>query len=184
MKKLTLFALTLSVLSAAEYIVPPEYDNTVQAVESRISGLVHNRLTVFSRTSKRLGGRTVRYRCFTVPKIDCRPNTNPSRAQAILNVSEVSLKEPNRNELVTNFGADTILEDAGENWRVCGAAVGGITWDTSTLESQEDPDSGETTLNYTYSPNAQQEIYHFFTDSSQIGALSSYMVIDVKQTCR
>lgn len=175
-----LLAVTTVILNGAEYIVPPEYDNTVMGVESRTLGLIHNGLTTLSATSKTLGGQTVRFKCFPITKINCRGAT--AIASAV--VSEVSLKEPTRNELVINYGTDTLVEDAGANWRVCGAAVGGITWDTSEMNSSTDAVTGETTITYNYVPNTTQEIYYFFTNNANIGGTSSFMVLDVKQTCR
>lgn len=176
MKKILMAILGSGILFGAEYIVPQEYDNTINAVESSSRVLISNTSPIFSSVPKVIGGQNVRFRCVAVPKIDCRATT----PRVIASTSEFSLREPTTNKLVGIFAYDTFSEDAGANWNVCGGAVGGTTWDDATM-TFSDP-----VLTFTYDENANQDIYHFFTDIAPVdrrGGNGSFMVLEVKQVC-
>ena len=178
MKKILLGLITITFVFGAEYIVPPEFDNTVMATESEIKVLISNTLPTLSTTKRVIGGKNVRYRCLAVPKIDCRATV----PRVVLTASEVSLRDTSTNKLVNIYAYDVFEEELGTDWMVCGGAVGGTTWDDSTLKSSKDS-SGNIVITHTYIENKHQSIYHFFTDSADAGASTSFMVIDVKQVC-
>lgn len=178
MKKILLGLLVVKSVIGAEYIVPAEYDNNILATESTERVLISNTLGTLSTASRTIGGKTVRFRCTIIPKIDCR-GTAP---RIILTTSEFSLREPVYNKLVNIYTYDVFEEDGGTDWRVCGGAVGGTTWDDSKLSSTVN-EAGETVITHTYVPNAEQEIFHFFTNDPNNGSNTSFMVVETKQVC-
>jgi len=181
LKPVVLLAVAQITLFSAEHIFPPEWDNVVQAMQSSRPVLISNFSTLSTQT-RTLGGKSgLRYRCSNpIPKISCRGGT----ADISTSISDVSLKEPNRNELVNIFASDSFVEDLGTSWKVCGAAIGGMTWDTSTLVKGGGVAGAPITLTYTYTPNSQHEIYYFFTSDPLRGRNTSYMTIETKQLCR
>lgn len=177
---LSIFA-SATVSFSAEYIIPPDYDNIVASVESATPVLISNTSPSFSSTTRVIGGRTVRYRCTTIPKISCRGTT----PQAILNTSEISLRDATSNQLVNIYANDAFSESSGTNWNVCGAALGGVQYDTSTVSATTDASTKVTTVSHTFIPNDNQETYWFFTNyTGNTGGNNSFMVIETKQICR
>jgi hypothetical protein len=165
-------------LSAGVYIVPKEYDNTYNSIKSKAVGLIYNGLSTLSSTTKNFAGKNVRYRCMVIDKIQCRAATPTVSAS----VSDVSLIEPEHDQLLPVYGYEVFVEDGGNKWRICGAAAGGFTWDTSEMTSQTNSD-GSKTVNYKYVPNTHNKNYLFFTDQSNKGSDKSFMTIDIQQKC-
>jgi len=177
-KILVIFFLASSFLLGAEYIIPPEYDNLINSAESSQKVLISNGSSIGGQT-RSIGGRSVRYKCVTLPKILCRG----SSATMSISISEVSLRDTT-NKLVTTFATDAYVENGtgGNSWNVCGGAVGGMLWDDSTLVATKI--GNDTRLTYSYTPNANQLIYHFFTNLGSSGGNGSYMTIYTKQFCQ
>jgi len=168
------------VLFAGEYIVPKEYDNTYNSIKSQSYGLIHNRLTTLSSTTRSIGGKSgLHYRCIVVPKIQCRAAV-PTMAATI---SDISLREPAHNKLMIPYATDLFVEDGGANWRVCAAAIGGLQWDDVTLTSQK-TSTGKTKITLNYYPLKENMVYYYFTDDANHGSDSSYMVVEMKQVCQ
>ncbi len=181
--KYIFLGIIFSVISwGAEYIVPPEFDNTVLATESSQRILISNTTSplLWSNGLRTIGGKTVRYRCVTIPKIQCRGKS----ARIVVNTSEISLRDKSVNKLVNIYTYDVIAESSGKtSWKVCGGAVGGTTWDNTSLTSYKS--GADTILRFTYDENAVQDIAYFFTNrpTQEIGGANSFMVIETKQVC-
>ena len=168
---------------SAEYIVPPEYDNTILSNESGKRVLLTNNQATFSTQTRKLGGQKFNYMCTLYPKIICGANVQP---EVVLSLSEISLRETSTNKLVHMFASDAFVEDGGVNWKLCAGAIGGTTWDISTIDSTTDA-SGVTTLRHRYIPNGDQKIYYFFSNNPTLdlrGSTASYMTLYVRQICK
>jgi len=157
---------------AADYIVPYEYDNMVQSVKSHGYGVI-TQSSALSTTTWNIGGNAVRYRCLSIPKISCSSATAVPSA----NVSEKVLTKP--NAVVANQKAvfpliyDLRYEDAGANWNICGAAIGGVMYDNIDYSGGQ----------LTYTPNQYSETYVYFTDIA-ITNSTAYMTFTYHQTCQ
>lgn len=177
--------------NSAEYIVPPEYDNLVNGQASKVEVLISNSSPYLSTNSYNLQGSTVKYRCVAVPKINCgngyAPHLIPSLKKAPV------LKDSTHAEQITAYQIDVQVDADvhGNDFYVCGAGVGAITWDKSEFTK-----SGAT-YTYSYIPENKQIRYFFFTDMTGntptvdgiggdaiTGSSDSYMVIDAEQICR
>lgn len=174
---------------SAEYIIPPEYDNTVNSVRSHFEVLITNITTLFSANTYPIGSRTLRYRCVNVPKINCRGGAMPTIKLSLKGVPV--LKEPVGSQSLSVYEVDTQSEDDGDSFRVCGGALGVVSWDNS--EMTQDATTKEIT--YSYTPVNHVLDYYFFTDiagtviangidgGQQRGDDNSYMVINADQVC-
>ena len=191
MKKMLLIAAVIGIGNAAEYIIPPEYDNLVNGQSSKVEVLITNSSPFYSTNTFNLQGSTVKYRCAAVPKINCgngyTPTLIPSLKKAPILKDSVHTEQINSYQIDVQVDADV----HGSNFYVCGAAVGAITWDKSEFTQ-----SG-TTYTYSYTPENKQVRYFFFTDmggtapvvdgiggGALVGSSDSYMVIDAEQVCR
>jgi len=177
MKKILLFFSVTFLAFGAEYIVPLEYDNSINSIQSTTRVVISNTSPHFSNKSKNIGGKNLRYRCVDIPKIECRA----SNANVVTAASEFSLRETTTNKLVGIYTYDIFTEDLGNDWAICGAAVGGLMWDDINL-TYNNPD-----LTFTYIPNKNQVIDYFFTDDNNItkrGGDKSFMVVEVQQVCQ
>jgi hypothetical protein len=131
-----------------------------------------------STTTKTLAGQSVRYRCTRVDKVPCR-GASPS---ITLSVADTVLLDPN-DQLLTMYGFEVFSESANANqWNVCGAAVGGYSWDDSYISTQNV--TNNTVLTHTYIPNKFNQEYIFFTNAGNNGSAKSHMVIDIQQKCK
>lgn len=167
---LALFA-TLN-MHAAEYILPSNYDNIVNSVQSVGYGVITQASTL-STTSWNIGGTSRKYRCLTIPKITCSAATPVLYA----NVSELVLTKPDavvaNQKAMFAFMSDIRSEDAGANWRLCGAAIGGEMYDNVTYSGGQ----------ITYTPNQYSNTYAFFTDAV-ITNSTAYMALSYNQVCQ
>jgi len=182
-----------ALLISGTYVVPAEYDNLRESSKSPDYGVITNASTMSTNTYTMGGLGGLKYRCLPpIPKISCRG----SNAIIIPALSDIGLKDNATGETVPVFSYDLRLEDdvAGNTWRLCAAAYGGFTADTSTLSSSTV--AGVTTIKYTYVPNNQEKFYHFFTNANtkaappapslpySIGHANSFIAISWRQTCR
>jgi len=174
MKKILWFFSMMFLAFGAEYIIPPEYDNSINSVQSTTRVVISNTSSHFSSASKHIGGKNLRYRCVDIPKIECRA----SNANIITTASEFSLRESTSNKLVGIYTYDIFTEDLGDNWAICGAAIGGLMWDYASLTYNKP------NLTFTYIPNKNQVIDYFFTNNSKHGGDKSFMVVEVQQVCK
>jgi len=185
---LSLIVSTFSV--GGTYIIPPKWDNTVNAVESKADVLITNLLTLESTNSYTISGKSLKYKCVKVPKIQCGNGFTP-QLKATINGTP-TLREPNTDGLISGFQTDVQVEDDGDKFKVCGGAVGGIVWDESTLE--DDEKAG--TITYTYIPTKYNFTYYFFTNATGTldedgrnggdikGSSNSFMKVSTSQMCR
>jgi hypothetical protein len=165
-------------VAAGTYIVPKEYDNVYNSNKSKKFALISNKLTTLSSATKTLAGKDVHYRCVSVSKIDCRAATPDVTAV----VSDVVLMKPGSDEIVPIYATDLLVEDAGNSWRICGAAIGAIVWDDAKLHETKTKTGKKITL--TYKPLVNNETYRFFTDDANRGSDKSYMTIELQQVCK
>lgn len=167
-----LLMITFCQSNAADYIVPYEYDNMLQSVKSHGYGVIKQSLPL-STTTWNIGGNAVHYRCLSVPKISC----SSSSPVPIANVSEPVLTKP--DAVVANQTAvfplltDIRYEDAGTNWNICGAAIGGTMYDNIDYSGGQ----------LTYTPNQYSETYVYFTDIA-ITNSTAYMTLTYHQVCQ
>lgn len=190
-KKSILLGLAFGYTYGAEYIIPPEYDNLVNGQASKVEVLISNSSPYLSTNTYNLQGSLVKYRCVAVPKINCGNGYTP---QPILSLKKAPvLKDSTHTEQITAYQIDVQVDADvhGNDFYVCGAGVGAITWDKSEFTK-----SG-TTYTYSYVPENKQIRYFFFTDMTGntplidgiggdaiTGSSDSYMVIDAEQICR
>lgn len=159
-------------IEAAEYILPSNYDNIVNSVQSVGYGVI-TQSSAASTTSWNIGGTSRKYRCLTIPKIACSAATPVLYA----NVSELVLTKP--DAVVANqtamfaFMSDIRSEDAGASWHLCGAAIGGEMYDNVTYSGGQ----------ITYTPNQYSNTYTFFTDAV-ITNSTAYMALSYNQVCQ
>lgn len=157
---------------AADYIVPYEYDNMLQSVKSHGYGVI-NQSSPLSSSVWNIGGTNVQYRCLSVAKISCSSAT----PVIIPNRSELLLTKP--DPVIANQKAVSVLiedirfEDAGANWNVCGAAVGGVMYGGISY-------SGGVS---TFTPDQYSETYLYFTNIA-ITNSTSYMSLTYSQVCQ
>lgn len=193
MKKMALAPLlSLIPISAfsAEYIVPPEYDNTVNSVKSHNEVLITNLTALLSTNTYFIGSKTLNYKCVEVPKINCRGGATPNIKLSLKGVPV--LKEPMGSQSLSVYEVDTQSEDdGGASFRVCGGALGVVSWDNS--EMTQDATTKEIT--YSYTPINHVLDYYFFTNiagsvsangidgGQQRGDDNSYIVINADQVC-
>lgn len=167
-----LFLLVAFNSQAAEYIVPSNYDNIVNSVQSVGYGVITQSSTL-STTSWNIGGTSRKYRCLTIPKISCTAATPVLYA----NVSELVLTKPDavvaNQKAMFAFMSDIRSEDAGANWRLCGAAIGGEMYDNVAYSGGQ----------VTYTPNQYSNTYTFFTDAA-ITNSTAYMALSYNQVCQ
>jgi len=182
--------LATSSVYGAEYIIPPEYDNIKNATHSNKPLLITNKTGHLSKKSYTLdSGHILKIRCADIPKIRCGNGYTPTIHAKI--ASAPTLREPKTKKLIGSYQTMIQTEDLGDKWAVCGGAIGAVSWDKSTLTQEKDG-----TINYNYSPLAEQLIYYFFSNASGNaktkagvdggdikGSDNSYMVIDTQQTC-
>ena len=169
--------LVSSALVAGVYIVPQEYDNMVLSTKSKSYGVITQATADMSNNSYTIGDKSVKFRCLKVPKLSCTAATPQINA----NISEVSLKRPSSEDLMTTFQTDLRIEEDATNWYLCGGGYGGQVYDDSTLTSTNA--SGNTILNYKYVPNSKAEEYWYFTDQAN-ASTKSYMSITYSQVCQ
>lgn len=93
------------------------------------------------------------------------------------NVSEVSLRDPTSNESLNVYNTDIRVEDAGTSYNICGAAYGGITFDSFNMSV------AGTTLNYSYQGNVNIRAFPYFTSVGNSSS-TSYMTVEYRQVCR
>ena len=173
MRKILSVGLLLTIsLYAAEYLVPYNYDNTVQSVNSQGYDVI-TQASILSTNQWNLGGTNHNYRCIVIPKITCR-NASPV---LYANVSELILTKPDpvvaNQKALFPFISDIRYEDAGANWHLCGAAIGGTMYDNVTYSGGQ----------ITYTPNAYSETFAFFTDTA-ITNSTAYMAVGYNQVCK
>lgn len=174
LKKLNITALLLlsTALSAAEYLIPYEYDNMVQSVKSQGYGVITQASTQ-STSQWNIGGNLRNYKCLTIPKISCSAATPVLYA----NVSELILTKPDatvsNQKAMVPFIYDIRYEDAGTNWRLCGAAIGGEMYDNVTYSGGQ----------ITYTPNQYSNTYTYFTNVA-ITNTTAYMALTYNQVCQ
>jgi hypothetical protein len=172
--------LAASILFGGVYVVPQGYDNMVSSANSKGFAILTQTVAQLSGNSYTIGGLAgVRYRCVPIPKIQCTAATPEINA----NISESVLKRPSTGELLLTFQTDMRIEDdvAGNRWLVCGAGYGGQVWDDSVMTSTTI--AGNTTINYSYTPNANTEEYRYFTNIAN-ASTTSYMTFTYEQVCR
>jgi len=192
MKKIIIStALVLSSLHSAEYIIPPEWDNTLNSVNSKAEVLITNLLTQLSTNSYLVAGKSRRYKCVRIPKIRCANGYTPD-IQANIKQNP-ALRDSLTDKLISTFSVDIRTENAGTQWNVCGSATGSIIWDKSTLSQNATTKD----LTYIYIPNNDQFNYYYFTNAtgntisasginggSIKGSNNSYMIIETEQVCK
>jgi len=176
-RKILSLAAMSSVLFSGVYVVPQEYDNVVSSVKSKSFGVITQATATLSTNTYTIGGQNVKFRCLSVPKINCTAAT----PQVNANISESSLKRPSDESLLETFQLDIRVEEDANNWYLCGAGYGGQVWDDSTLTSTT---VGSTTnVTYTYKPNSKKEEYYYFTDLANSSA-QSYLTVTYSQMCQ
>jgi len=98
--------------------------------------------------------------------------------------SDISLRDPSSNKQVPVYGREAIAEDKGGYWNVCGAAVGGVSWDDTDLTYSPSKDK----IDFTYKHDKLGSFFYYFTNGNShglnVGHANSYMIITTKQTCR
>jgi len=173
-----------SPLVGGTYIIPPEWDNVKNGVESTQDVLITNITGFYSDNSYTLGKNTLKLKCMSVQKIRCGNGYSPKIS---IVSSSISLRDSVQQELVSNYGTVIKTEDKGNTWSVCGGALGAVVWDKSEIVDG----------NYTYTPDSEQLAYYMFTDisgdaitaegingGSAKGADSSFLAIKTSQVCR
>jgi len=163
--------------AGSTYVVPAEYDNLRESVKSTGYFVVTNTSGHYSSRTFKIGGKNLRYRCMSVPKITCRART----PQIYATISEVSGKAGG-NKSVPIYSYDYRIIDRGTNWDVCTAAYGGVLWDESKINSTSS--GGKTTITHTYVPNKFGDFFWFLTNDASHGDNASYISIKHKQVCR
>jgi hypothetical protein len=176
-KTLIIASLAMEIL-AGVYVVPQGYDNLQNSVNSKGSVVITNSTPTFSGNFYTLGGRSLRYRCAVIPKINCVAGTLSME----VGIDSHSLKRAPLEELLMTFQIDDRVEEDTANYYVCGGAYGGQVWDESLLTSTQEAD-GSTNINYSYTPNKEMEELFFFT-SEPNGSTNSFMIINHSQICR
>jgi len=180
-------------LLGAEYIMLPEYDNLANASFSKHEVLISNKSPFYSSKTYNLQGKSLRYRCVTIPKITCANGYSPE-VLARLKKAPV-LKDSVHKEQIISYQIDIQTEDQGNSFAICGGAVGALSWDYSKYTKKTT--SSGTTYTYKYIPLNKQVRYFFFTNISgnapkidgigggaYSGSDDSYLVADVEQVCR
>lgn len=187
MKKIVLSLAIASAFGfAGSYVTPAEYDNMRLSQQSTGYEIIHNSSSLLSTNSFKIGGRTLKYKCIPVTKIDCRAGT----PEIVPAVSEVGLKVGPNDNVVPIYAYDMRVEDdtANNRFKICAAAYGGVTADKSELTSSTDPVTGDVTLDYTYVPNDPSKSYFwwFLTNAAatEVGNATSYISVRWKQVCR
>ncbi|MCL4432149.1 MAG: hypothetical protein M1300_07505 [Epsilonproteobacteria bacterium] len=173
LKKLLIAILAISPMAfGAEYLIPYDYDNMVQSVKSQGYGVISQTSTL-STTQWNIGGTNRNYRCLTIPKISCSAATTVLYA----NVSELVLTKPDgtvsNQKAMFPFIYDIRYEDAGTNWRLCGAAIGGEMYDNVAYSGGQ----------ITYTPNQYSNTYTYFTNVA-ITNSTAYMTLTYNQVCQ
>lgn len=164
-----------SLAFGADYIVPTEYDNMVQSVKSNGYTTITNNTAGLSNVSKQiLNSASVnqKYKCVFIDKIVCRNATAYINAM----VSEVRLFSSGTysGQPMMLAASDLWVEDAGSQWKVCGAATGGLP--TGSLSQ-----AGAT---ITYTTLASTNTEWFFVWPQNNTDTNSYMTIFHTQSCR
>lgn len=194
MKKIRILLPTLllsnSLIYSAEYVIPPEYDNIANSVQkSHHQVLISNLATLTSSSTYKLGSQTLKFKCVNVPKINCRGGKS---AKMKIKLKEVPvLKEPKFHKSIPIYEVSTKTEDGGANFRVCGGAMGVISWDDSILTQ----DATTKKITHAYTPLKYHLDYYVFTNiagnvssngidgGAQKGDNNSYMTVDTEQIC-
>lgn len=183
---LVITALT-GTLTAGEYVVPKDYDNTLISNKSIFTGIVHNGSSIFSQYTYPFSNKTLKLKCFSVPKIQCRP----SGIIPVISASyiEGSLRDTTSGKEVAIYANKIITENKGGDWLVCGGLYGGENWDKFDMTVTKNTTPGKekvTDVAATYTPNANKKEIWGFTSvipSSDRGDGRSYMVIKTRQVC-
>jgi len=175
----------------AEYIIPPEFDNTVQSTESAKRYLITNNSVVLSTQVRSLGGvPNLRYKCVLVPRLSC---INKQSVVSEFGVGELSLRGSD-NKLVKVYATELFAEDDSafpNEHKICGGAVGGVTWDY--INAGLSLNGNNLVLDLVHRPLGGNRTYHFFTNAVYnpantattygAGGSGSYMVVHAKVTC-
>lgn len=195
-KILFLSLIAVEYINAASYIVPLEYDNIRLSVKSSGYGIITGATSTLSTNNYTIGGKSVKYRCITVPKIRCATGL----ATITPSLSEVSIRETTNSEVVTVWSADIRVEEDTSantgNWFICGAAYGGEMSDNSVVTVVPQAD-GSRNLTYKYEPNINRYDIFAFVDTvptypatpgaivtSNAADATSYMTVEYRQVCR
>lgn len=173
--KMTMIIIGSIYATAGVYMVPKEYDNLYASINSQTKTIISNHSSAWSHRAYRIGGRDLHYRCEYVPKQDCR-GAKPS---IHLSLRDISLRDDVTNRIVPIYARDARAEDAGAYWRVCAAAVGGLSWDDTNIQY----DKNGNKITYTYNHDKKGKFFYFFTNDANRGSDESYITVAATQSC-